>query len=93
MTRVLLQYLLPLLLPTLVYLAWWWAFGRHRPDGAPLTARLQQGAFFWPILAGFVLLAASLVVTALTQRERPNGRYVPPAYRDGRIVPGHIERP
>jgi ABC-type Na+ efflux pump permease subunit len=95
MNRVLLQYLLPLLLPTLLYLLWWGTIGRRKATVSGGGATLSQGPWFWLILGGGLLLAASLVYTALVAGV-PTGagseeRYVPPQLKDGRVVPGHFE--
>ncbi len=42
MSRILLQYLLPLLLPTVLWLIWYFAVGRRRPTAEGLVA--GQGA-------------------------------------------------
>jgi amino acid transporter len=52
---------------------------------------LQEGPWFWLILAGFVLMAGGLVYTALSTGGDAGGAYIAPRYEDGRIVPGRIE--
>jgi len=88
MTRFVLQILLPLLLPTLMFLIWSY-LARRRTAGGPV-ARLQEGPWFWLIVAGFVLMLGGLVYTAMTGAGDPEGVYEPPRYEDGRIVPGQI---
>jgi hypothetical protein len=93
MSRVLLQYVVPLLLPTVLYLAWWWAFGRRQSaagDGQP--QQLTEGPWYWLMIGGVVLMAGGLIVTALTGGEAPGGRYVAPHLEDGRVVPGRVVR-
>jgi hypothetical protein len=96
MNRVLLQYLLPLLLPTLLYLLWWGTIGRRKAtaSGGGATT-LSEGPWFWLILGGCFLLAGSLVYTALVVGVPIDAgseeRYVPPQLKDGRVVPGHFE--
>lgn len=95
MTRILLQYVLPLLLPTVVYLVWWWATSRRQTatgDGTRRPASLTQGPWFWLALAGVALMSAGLIHTALTTGEAPGGRYVAPHLEDGRVVPGRVVR-
>lgn len=92
MSRILLQYVLPLLLPTVLYLLWWWTVGHRRARAAGKPAGLARGPWFWLILGGCGLLAAVLVHTALTSGQTMDGQYVPPHVEDGRIVPGHMER-
>ena len=91
MSRILLQYLLPLVLPTLIWLIWYFAIGRNRPaaDGSP--SQLQHGPWFWLILAGLALLGGSLIYTALTHGFDPTGTYVAPRWENGRVVPGRVE--
>ena len=82
MSRVLLQYLLPLLLPFLAYFAYV-ALARGRPpgwlDGVP-----------WSHLAGagVLLLAISLIAWRMTTGAPPDRVYLPPRFEDGRVVPG-----
>jgi len=90
MIRVVLEYLLPLILPAAVYLAWTWIVGK-RPRGPGDPVAWYQGPWFWVILAGFVLLAAALGVTAFKSGGSPEGTYVPPRVEGGRIVPGQIK--
>lgn len=89
MTRILLQYLLPLILPTLLYLGWAW-LGQRRTAGGPVE-RLQEGPWFWLVLAGVALMAAVLVATALMSGVEPGTRIIPPKYEDGRVIPWHTE--
>jgi hypothetical protein len=90
MMRILLQYLLPLILPTAIYLLWMGFASRNRGAGE-LPARLRSGPWFWLILAGVVLMGGGLFYTALTTGSDPEGTYVAPRWEGGRIVPGHVE--
>lgn len=81
MTRILLQYLLPLLLPFLVYAAWV-AFTQGRRPGW-----LDDTPWVPLLSAGVVLLGASLIGWSLTTGDAPGARYQPPHIEDGRIVP------
>jgi Family of unknown function (DUF6111) len=91
MSRVLLQYVLPLLLPTIVWLVWWFTLGRHRTTAEGITARIEHGPWFWLILGGVGLLGLSLIYTAITRGFDPQGTYIPPRWEDGRVVPGRVE--
>jgi Family of unknown function (DUF6111) len=87
MARVLLQYLLPLLLPFLVYFAYVALTRGATPDwleGVP-----------WPHLAGagVLLMAISLIAWNLTTGAPPEEVYVPPHFEDGRVVPGTTVQP
>lgn len=92
MSRVLLQYVIPLVLPTTLYLIWWAAFGRRRTAVSSAPSRLTEGPWFWLAIAGFVLMAAGLIYTALSTGEPPGARYMAPFLKDGRVVPGHFVR-
>jgi Family of unknown function (DUF6111) len=88
MLRVLLTVVLPLLLPTAIYVAWIAFVSRSAGRG-----RVQLGprSLVWLALAGVVLLAAVLVTVSVHFGEPVRGRYVPPRYENGQVVPPHIE--
>jgi hypothetical protein len=88
MLRVFLTIVLPLLLPTVLYLLWVSFFGETREGGAlPRTAT----PWIWLAGAGVVLLAIVLVIVTVSFGEPQEGVYVAPRWEDGRIIPGHIE--
>ncbi len=93
MARIIFTYVLPLVLPFLMYLAWnAYARAQARKTGGEEPS-LQKGPVFWSIVAGFILLAASLVTLALTGGEEPDaGRYIPPRLEDGKIQPPRYEK-
>jgi hypothetical protein len=78
MLRILLQYLLPLVLPLLAYLLYAHLVGKRGAD-AP-----------WLGLAatGVGLLVVSLVSWGLLSGADPGEEYVPARVEDGRVVPG-----
>lgn len=87
MSRVVLTYLLPLILPLVVYLLWTWIVGRktRKPEDPPFW---YEGPYFWLIVAGFALMVTVLATTVyFTEGGPPDGTYVPPRFEDGRIVP------
>jgi hypothetical protein len=81
MLRLLVQYVLPLILPFLAYLAYLALTGGRTPG--------WLAAAPWPALlaGGVALLAASLVLWTMTVGAPPGERYVPAHLEDGRIVP------
>jgi len=88
MIRVLLTIILPLLLPTLLYVLWVLTMRR-----AELTAGarlLQNVPLIWLGAAGLALVAVVLVVASLGFGGGGSGVYVPPTTVDGKIVPGHV---
>lgn len=90
MTRMLLQYLFPLILPIAVYLVWTWIAGKRRrtAEEPPLW---YEGPWFWLIVAGFLLMVTVLAISATIGGGSPEGTYVPPRVEDGRVVPGYVK--
>jgi hypothetical protein len=88
MFRVFFEILLPLVLPTAIYLTWMW-FAGPLPQGDAV----RWGALPWVWLAGAgaLLLAVMLFVVTVGFGTPQQGVYVPPRWVGGRIVPGHIE--
>jgi hypothetical protein len=80
--RLLLTMLVPLVLPTALYVLWAMTLGRHAPSG-------RRAPWPWLAGAGVVLAVAVLVTVAETSGSR-DGRYVPPHEENGQIVPGHV---
>jgi hypothetical protein len=89
MLRVIVEILLPLVLPTALYLGWIrvvrWANGGGAAMG---WAGLP---WLWLAAAGVVLLAAFLFVVTVGFGTAERGVYVPPRWVNGHIVPGHVE--
>jgi Family of unknown function (DUF6111) len=90
MIRFLATIILPLLLPTLLYVLWLVAAQR-----VPLAGSAAWRALPWPWLlgVGIVLAALTLYVIGARIGGSPVGHYVPPQWIGGKIVPGHIEPP
>ena len=88
MSRVLLQILLPLFIPTVVVFLWVWLAPRLGIDSQSKV--LQGTPWFWLIIAGVMLMAAGLTVTALTQGAPPGSQVIQPRLEDGRVVPAQV---
>jgi len=88
MLRVLLTIVLPLLLPTALYLLWVTTLRPVRRNGATPWAVLP---WVWLAGAGVALLVIVLLVVTVHFGVRQEGVYVPPRWQNGHIVPGHIE--
>jgi Family of unknown function (DUF6111) len=88
MLRVVLTIALPLLLPTGLYMLWILALRPQEERGAPGWAGLPWA---WLAGAGALLLAVVLLVVTVGFGTAQRGAYVPPRYRNGHIIPGHIE--
>lgn len=88
MLRVLLTIVLPLLLPTAIYVAWISFASRSAGRG---RVRLDALPLVWLALAGVILLTLVLVTISVHFGAPVRGRYVPPRYENGQVVPPHIE--
>jgi Family of unknown function (DUF6111) len=80
MLRILLQYVLPLILPFLIFLVY--ARLAQKPAGISDTPWIGLAA------AGVGLMAVSLVTWGLLGGFDPDQTYVPARFEDGELVPG-----
>jgi Family of unknown function (DUF6111) len=88
MLRVLLTIVLPLVLPTALYLLWITTLRPAWRNGAAPWAALP---WLWLAGAGVALLVIVLFVVTVHFGAPQEGVYVPPRWQNGHIVPGHIE--
>lgn len=88
MPREAVEILVPLLLPTALYLGWIWAV--HWAAGGS-AVRWSGLPWLWLAGAGVVLLAVFLFVVTVGFGSAERGAYVPPRWTGGHIVPGHFE--
>ena len=88
MLRVLLTIVLPLVLPTALYLLWVRTTQWEQGGGA---MRWRALPWLWLAGAGVVLLAVVLFVVTVHFGTSEQGVYVPPRYEGGHVVPGHID--
>jgi Family of unknown function (DUF6111) len=91
MARVLFQYLLPIVLPTAIYLLWLAHRRRRAAAAGTAVPAWQKGPWFWLIVGGLAISAASFVTGALLSGHSPSGKYVPAEVKDGRVIPGQIK--
>ena len=82
MLRILLQYLLPLLLPFLLWFGYVALTRGRSMDWLERAPWVPLGA------AGVVLLAISLVTWSVMTGAPREEVYLPPRFEDGRVVPG-----
>jgi hypothetical protein len=88
MTREFLTIVLPLLLPTALYLLWAVSVGRAQTADA---ASMWRGfPWIWLTLAGVALVAVVVALVVQFDDSRTPGTYVPPRVENGEIVPGHV---
>ncbi|HXC30485.1 MAG TPA: DUF6111 family protein [Stellaceae bacterium] len=88
MSREILTLVVPLLLPTVVYLLWL-RTARWSAVGHPVA--WHKLPWVWLALSGVMLTAAVLVVVTVGFGTAMPGIYVPPQIENGQIVPGHIK--
>jgi hypothetical protein len=90
MWRVILEYLVPLVLPAAVYFAikWWaaWRAAEGRPVEKPSW---WDAPWPWLVGAGIVLMVATLAVLAITEGAPPGAQYRPAEMTPGgEVSPG-----
>ena len=85
MTRAVIQGLVLLLLPFVLFAAYLVIRRRN-----PLTWSHWSNQSLWLSIAGLSFVIISLVATGLLA-ERETGTYVPTHVENGRVVPGHFE--
>ena len=92
--RIFLTYVLPLVLPTLVYVAWvGYARKKHVGAGDGDLPGRRRGPLFLSLVTGFVLMLGGLATIALMSGAPPNsGEYQSPRLQDGKIVPPHFKK-
>jgi hypothetical protein len=88
MLRVFLTIVLPLLVPTAIYLLWVGIVGTMQEGSTISWAAVP---WIWLAGAGVALLVFVLLVVTVHFGAPQEGVYVPPRVEDGQIVPGHIE--
>ncbi|MBI3453261.1 MAG: hypothetical protein HY057_10660 [Rhodospirillales bacterium] len=92
MGRILFQFVLPIVLPTAIYLLWLAAERRRiERGGAGEKPRWQDTPWVWLAALGLVFAGLIAVAIAVFGGDMTEGRYVPPQLKDGEIVPGHVE--
>lgn len=95
MIRQILTIILPLVAPTILYLIWVKIRAKKQEamaEGQPVP---EWQKLPWPWLAGIgaVLTVITLLFTGLQADLSEKGKYIPPHMEDGRLVPGHFEKP
>jgi hypothetical protein len=89
MLRVFATIVLPLVLPTAIYL-FWVGFAHGAPPAE--EPRWAAMPWVWLVGAGALLLGFVLFVVTVGFGTSQPGTYVPPRWENGRIIPGHIEQ-
>jgi hypothetical protein len=97
MIRLLIEFLLPLLAPTLVY-SLWLSWEKRRAESVPEGAQaptMRDAPWIWLGALGIGLVLVVAIAMSMTRSlgDVGAGDYVPPRNVDGRVVPGHLEPP
>ncbi|MCC7048193.1 MAG: hypothetical protein IT562_15880 [Alphaproteobacteria bacterium] len=96
MIRLLVSIVLPLLLPTVLYLVYAWHLGRRARarggDGGAVPAEVDV-PWSWLVLAGVVLAGVvlaliSVAVNFIDTGAKPGAHYEPAHMENGKLVPG-----
>ena len=88
MLRILLQFVLPLIFPTALYLVWAW-FEQRRNKTAAEDDRATP--WIWLISIGFALSIISLVTWGIVKGDDPGTTYTAPRMEDGKVIPGKFK--
>ncbi|MFA5898931.1 MAG: DUF6111 family protein [Hyphomicrobium sp.] len=88
MIRIVAENIFLFLLPAIVYAAYVYMTREEKPQA---TRVLDDAPLIWLFVAGAVLVVLTLVMFGSTTGGKPGQVYTPPAFKDGRIQPGHID--
>lgn len=88
MIRLFFTYILPLVLPTLIYLLWVWnAKRKHNPNVDGELPGLRRGHLFWSLTSGILMMIFALITIALMTGDPPDsGTYKSPRLEGGKII-------
>lgn len=90
MIRIFILYILPILLPSLMYFGWIAFVHKNEGEAPGKSDMLREGPWFRLIFAGLGLMMIGLVLSAIMGGMSPEGQYQPPYTKDGKIVPGRM---
>ena len=94
MGRILLQVVLPILLPSALYTLWMLAERRRLAAAGSIPSRHWVDApWLWLLALGVFFAGILAMAFALLGGDSILGEYVPPQVKDGQIVPGHVVPP
>jgi uncharacterized protein DUF6111 len=89
MIRIVIENLLLLLLPTLLYVAYIYLTAGKKGTKQNV---LDDAPLIWLFLAGVGLAVSVLLVFGTFSGGKPGQSYRPPEFRDGTIVPGQLDK-
>lgn len=88
MIRIVAENIALFLLPTIVYIAFIYLTREDKPGA---TSVLDDAPLIWLFVAGAVLVVITLATFGSVTGGKPGQVYTPPALKDGRIEPGHLD--
>lgn len=92
MRRMLLNYLLPIILPFVIYSVWLtYARYRARMAGQDNRPEWRDAPWTWLMVSAAALMAIGFASLALIGGSPTGQKYIPPQYIDGVIVPSRME--
>lgn len=89
MIRIVIENLLLILLPTLLYIAYIYLTAGKKGTKQNV---LNDAPLIWLFLAGVGLAVSVLLFFGTISGGKPGQAYSPPEFRDGVIVPGHLDK-
>lgn len=84
MLKKLIVYVVPFLIPFVVYGIYVLLSKKHR------KAALNVVPWLWLTLAGFILCLLTILFFVFTDAQEPGAEYIPPRVIDGQIKPGQF---
>ena len=92
MIRTFLLYLIFFFVPLVIYFSWVYFRAKHlykneksNPGG---NTNLDINGWPWAIVLGCLFVSIFLFFSAFIGGSSPESEYIPPSYKDGKIVPG-----
>jgi heme/copper-type cytochrome/quinol oxidase subunit 2 len=88
MARIILNYLIPLLLPMLMYFLWVLVIRKKLKPSSDPQAGITRLGIFWAAVAGVIIMLISIITVAFMGGAPPGkGQYESPRLENGKIVP------
>lgn len=92
MARIVFEFVLPILLPTILYGLWLVAMRRRaEAAGSDKQPLWVEAPWIWLLALGVAFAALITLALALFDGGPADGVYVAPRIKDGQVVPGHVE--
>ena len=88
MIRIVAENIALFLLPTIVYIAFIYLTREDKPGASSI---LDDAPLIWLFIAGAILVVVTLATFGSVTGGKPGQVYTPPALKDGRIEPGHLD--